>query len=173
MMPVRIELDFSKPRRRFPVAGLLVLLLGAGAAYLTVNDYQAMSIESDLNTINLSRYESTDRVQRSQASSVDPAEVSAATSELTTPWSTLLDDLESAARDNGKDVALLEIAPDRNKKTVRISGEARTLTSALDYLSRLQSAESVAYPLLENHEIRTSERDRPVHFVIVADWRLM
>jgi len=173
MMPVRIELDFSKPQRRIPVLGLIVLLLGAGAVYLTVTDYRSVSVESELIAINISRYETKNRALQPEAGAVDPDEVSAATDELTTPWSDLLDDLELAARDNGKDVALLEIAPDLGKQSVRISGEARTLTSALDYLSRLQSAESIAYPLLENHEVRTSERDRPVHFVIVADWRLM
>lgn len=173
MMPVRIELDFNKPRRQIPVLGLIVLLLGAGAVYLTVSDYRAMSVESELMAISISRYESKSRTLRPEINAVDLDAVSAAASELTTPWSDLLDDLELAARDNGKDVALLEVAPDLGKQSVRISGEARTLTSALDYLSRLQRAESIAYPLLENHEIQTSERDRPVHFVIVADWRLM
>jgi hypothetical protein len=173
MMPARIELDFGKPRRRIPVLGLCVLLLGAGAAFFTFSDYKTTVIESDLVAMTLARYDTNDRAANSQDITINPAEISAATSQLTTPWSALLDDLESAARDNGKDVALLEIAPDRNKQTVRISGEARTLALALDYLSRLQDAESVAYPLLENHEIQTSDRERPVQFVIVADWRLL
>lgn len=172
-MPVRIELDFSRPRRRIPLLGMFVLLLGAGTVYLTLSDYKTMSVESELMAISLARYETNARAVNSAVISVNPVEVSAATNELTTPWSALLDDLEAAARDNGKDVALLEIAPDRSKQTVRISGEARTLTSVLDYLRRLQNAKSVAFPLLEGHEIRVSERDRPVHFVIVADWRLL
>jgi hypothetical protein len=92
--------------------------------------------------------------------------------ELTTPWSRLFSDLETAATEESDAVALLEIAPDRNKRNVRISGEARSLNAALDYMSRLQLASSIRYPLLENHEVRTTDRERPVHFVIVADWRI-
>ena len=173
MMPVRIDLDFGVRRRRFPLVGVLVLLLGAGAAVITTNDYRTTMIESDRIASSLSVYDSDRRSAKSQDVTVNPAEVSVATRQLTTPWSLLMNDLEAAARDNGEDVALLEIAPDRIKGSVRISGEARTLSSALDYLSRLQDAESVSYPLLENHEIRTAERERPVNFVIVADWRLL
>jgi hypothetical protein len=173
MMPMRVELDFRKPRRRFSLLGLFILLCGLTVAYVTLNDYQAQMIESELVETSLVRFSARDRVQNEQAASINPAEVSFATSQLSTPWSALLDDLEAAAMDTSEDVALLEIAPDREKKTVRISGESRTLESALSYLGRLQDAQSVAFPLLEEHEIRTSSRERPVHFVIVAHWRLM
>ena len=172
MMPVRIELDFAKRRRRVPIVGFLVLALGAGAVYATVADYRNASIESQVVAMNLARYDRSDSSNRAAESDANPALVTAATEELSTPWSRLFNDLEVAAAEEKEDVALLEIAPDRNKQSVRISGEARTLSAALDYMRRLQAASSIAYPLLENHEMRSAERERPVHFVIVADWRI-
>ena len=173
MTVARIDIDFRKPQRRLPVAGAIALLVGFVAAWLTYTDYNDTLIDSDLISMSLKRYDSSNRNTRASVVAIDPAEITAATSELATPWALLLNDLESAAKDSAKDVALLEIAPDREKQTVRLSGEARSLQAALDYLSRLQEADSIIYPLLENHEIQISDRNRPVRFVIVADWRLL
>ncbi len=172
MTVARIDIDFRKPQPRLPVVGAIALLLGTTAAYFTYTDYNDALIDSDLISMTLARYDSADRNTRSNVAEINPAEITAATNQLATPGALLLNDLESAAKDSAKDVALLEIAPDRVKQTVRLSGEARSLQAALDYLSRLQEADSIVYPLLENHEIQTSDRNRPVRFVIVADWRL-
>ena len=173
MTPLRIDIDFRKRQRRLPVIGAVALLLGVTAAFLTYDDYNNALIDSDLMSMSLARYDSNGRNARDNVAAINPAEISAATRQLAMPWSALLNDLESVAKDSAKDVALLEIAPDVAKQTVRLSGEARSLQAALDYLSRLQEAESIIYPLLENHEIQTSDRNRPVRFVIVADWRLL
>jgi hypothetical protein len=154
-----------------PLFGLLLVAIGVTACYWTFTDIQASAIESDLLDMNLARYHRVDGESGSMVAPVDMAETREATQYLTTPWSVLLNDLELAAADFGKDVALLEIAPDRVKQNIRVSGEARTLNHVLDYVSRLQNAESMSFPLLENHEIQTASRERPVRFVIVADWR--
>ena len=172
MMPARITLDFSERRRRLPVGGLIILCLGVLAAYWTLSDYQSIAIESELLDISLARYQPRGDAVARRESLAGLGEIAAITEQLNTPWAALLTDLEDATRDSGKDVALLEVAPDRDRQNVRISGEARTLGAVLEYVSRLQGASSVAFPLLENHEIRTSERERPVHFVVSADWRL-
>jgi hypothetical protein len=171
-MPARIDLDFGPGQRRMPVLGLLILLAGIGVAYATFSDYQDSLVESELLEMNLARYQ--DRwspTGKGQESLIKPAAIAAATARLNTPWSSLFDDLEAAGIDTAGDVALLEIAPDRDKGRVRISGEARTLVAALDYVSRLQKAGSVIDPLLERHEMRTAERERPVEFEISATWR--
>lgn len=172
MIPARIDIDFVERRRRSSAAGVIVLLVGLAATWLTLSDYRNVSIGSELVTMNLTRYQSTPSRTRESHPSVDMAEVRLATQQLTTPWSVLLRDLELAAQDSGKEIALLEIAPDMNKKSVRVSGEARSLVHALDYVRRLQKTESLIRPLLENHEVLTADRERPVRFVILADWRM-
>jgi hypothetical protein len=170
-MPARIDLDFGPGARRTPVLGLLVLLAGIGVAWATFSDYRDSLVESELLEMNLARYQDRWSPSEKSEETVKPAAVAAAKARLSTPWSDLFDDLEAAGSDTQGDVALLEIAPDLDKGRVRISGEARTLVAALDYVSRLQQAGSVVDPLLERHEMRTAERERPVEFEISATWR--
>ncbi len=172
MMPARIELDFGPGRRGISVAGVLVLLAGIGVAYFTFSDYRDSRIQSELLEMNIARYESRSNSERSEKDAVKPAVVVAAKTRLGTPWSKLLDDLEAAGIDSSGEVALLEVAPDLEKGKVRISGEARTLVAALDYVARLQEAGSVVNPQLERHEVRTADRERPVEFVMSATWKV-
>ena len=125
-----------------------------------------------LLSMSLARYQAATPAVDGANANVDTGEVVFATRQLTTPWSLLLSDLEAATTESGKDIALLEVIPDKNKRSLRVAGEARSLTHVLDYVSRLQSAESLMYPLLENHEIQESNRERPVRFVVAANWRL-
>ncbi|MCJ7556189.1 MAG: PilN domain-containing protein [Gammaproteobacteria bacterium] len=171
MMPARIELDFGPGRRGTSLAGVLVLMAGIGVAYFTFSDYRDSLVESELLEMNIARYESRSNPPGSEKDTVKPAVVAAARARLGTPWSSLFDDLEAAGVDSAGEVALLEIAPDLEKGKVRISGEARTLVAALDYVARLQKAGSVQNPLLERHEVRVADRERPVEFVISATWR--
>jgi hypothetical protein len=172
-MPVRLQLDFAKRRHpRLSPSGLLLLLAGCGAAYWTYSDYQEASIHSQLLDISLAKI---DRAYPASQTDNDPETLTkllAATKPLGTPWTALLNDLESAAQDNGDDVALLEVAPDRARRQVRISAEARSLPAALAYVTRLQSTSTLIFPVLEKHEVISSGRDRPVRFEISAEWSL-
>ena len=170
-MPARIDVDFARRRFRFPVLGILVLASGVAAVLVTLADYRDTSIEAELVSMRLARAERTIPATDVAESESTMELVSQATAELSTPWSMLLDDLETAAVDEAKDVALLEISPNRDARSVRIAGEARSLAAAVGYMNRLQQANSIQYPLLENHEILAKDHERPIHFVIVADWR--
>lgn len=172
MMPARIELDFVSPRRRVPWLGLSMAVLGVAACAHTVADYRSKQVESELLSMSIARYERNRSGSSSPDVPVDVGDVSTARATLLTPWSRLLTDLESAAADSGKNVALLEIAPDKSRGRVSIAGEARSLEHVLEYLARLQEAGSIRYPLLENHEIQVSAKDRPVRFLLSADWRM-
>lgn len=172
MIPARIEVDFIPQRRRVSTSGAALLLVGAIAALWTFSDFRHASVATEILELNISRLVSKAPRTGSATVSIDAGAIDSATRRLATPWSRLLEDLESAATDSGKNVALLEIAPDTNKRTVRVSGEARSLPHVLDYVARLQSADSLMFPLLENHEVQISDRERPVRFVVQANWRL-
>jgi hypothetical protein len=172
MMAQRIELDFIARRKKISSAGIVVLIIGVVSAYWTFSDYQDAQLQSELLDLSLSRYQQ-DRTEVGVAD--DPKatlEIQAAALSLSTPWSALLNDLEQASGENDKDIALLQVAPDRIKRQVRITAEARSLPAALAYVETLQNAATLRHPMLENHEVRTADRQRPVRFEITAEWSL-
>jgi Tfp pilus assembly protein PilN len=171
VIPARIDIDFIPQRRRLSLSGVLFLVAGAAAAIWVYDDFQNSVARSEMLDMSITRYASRSAIRTEKLPPVDAEEVVSATQQLLTPWSRLLIDLEAAAIDSEKNVALLEIAPDRNKGIVRVSGEARSLVHVLGYIERLQQADSLVSPLLENHEIQTASPERPVRFVVTASWR--
>ena len=172
MTPARIELDYVRQRRGVPLSGLLMITIGLIAAGWAFSDFRDSNSSVEMHDMTISRYENRRSKTTAETPVINFEELATATRQLTTPWSRLLHDLELAVQDSEKNIALLEIAPDKNKQSVRVSGEARTLTHVLDYVRRLQDAQSIRFPLLETHEIQTSDRDRPVRFVVLAKWRI-
>jgi len=172
MTPKRIQLDFVARPGKLPLLGTVALLAGVAAAYWTFTDFQNAMLESELLEMNLSRYQESREESRSSLDPEVSAQIKAAAVTLSTPWSALLNDFEQATGDSGKDIALLQVAPDRAKRQVRIAAEARSLPAALDYVQRLQNAPTLRYPTLDNHETRTADRQRPVRFEVTAEWRL-
>ena len=81
-------------------------------------------------------------------------------------WEALLASLESAGDDS---VTLLSIEP--GAKEISISGEARDLGSALDYVKRLQKSAVFADVHLAKHQLLIENPYRPVLFTILAKWR--
>jgi hypothetical protein len=172
MKPAFIELDFVKQKRRASGSGVVLLIAGLLAVYWIVTDYQASILEVELLDIQLARY-SRDRDDTKSA--FDPAvseQIQATAIGLSTPWSALLDDLEHAIADSGADVALLQVAPDLEKRQVSIVAETRTLPAALAYVERLQGAAALQFPTLQSHEVRIADRQRPVRVEISAEWGL-
>jgi hypothetical protein len=92
-------------------------------------------------------------------------------SQLGTPWTPLLAELESASHDSASDIALLSVEPDESKHLVRVTGESRDLSRVLAYVGRLQSSTLLRYPMLESHEVRSDDPQRPVRFALSAEWR--
>ena len=174
MMPARIELDFAAASPRFSVVGLIVLALGAAAAAWTVSDYRALQTQSALLDIEVGAAapRSTDTRRSTEIDPRGIVEATAAVAELSLPWSQLLNDLETIAEESRNDIALLSIEPDREKRRVRIGAEASSLPAALAFVQKLQRTSALEYPLLDNHQVRTDQRERPVYFEMTADWSL-
>lgn len=87
---------------------------------------------------------------------------------LTLPWDALFLAVETAA---GKEVALLALEPDAEKRQVRISGEARDYSAVLNYITQLE-AQAVFGPVyLQSHQVQQQDPDKPVRFALLANWR--
>jgi hypothetical protein len=170
----RIELDFAHKSRRVNKIGAALLALGVIGAALVVVDYRnvaaaAQGVELKLNAL---RPSDADLALTGKAGAKTLDDISAAVAELATPWSLLLQDLELAAKDSEGSVSVLGVEPDREKRQVRVTAEARSLPLALLYVERLQKSRALRYPMLANHEIQSKDPEHPVRFEIKADWKL-
>jgi len=88
--------------------------------------------------------------------------------ELTLPWEALFGAIEAS---DGKGTALLAIEPDAGKRSVRISGEARSYPAILAFMQRLEASPTLSGVHLLTHQIREQEAGRPFHFTLAASWK--
>ena len=72
---------------------------------------------------------------------------------------------------SGSHITLLALEPDFDKKQVKISGEANSYNSLMNYITQLQGQEVFDSAYLQNHEIMVEDPDKPVRFTLVANWR--
>jgi hypothetical protein len=168
-----VALEFAGRRTRFSPWGALLLLIGLAGLALACLEYRQMTarratLEQRLAAaLRQSSHIPGDRAFAARLMD----EAARISSELGTPWTTLLTELETASQQSDGQIALLSVEPDQEKHRVRINAEARDLAVALAYLQRLQSSRSLRYPMLESHEVRADDKDHPVRFAMTADWQ--
>jgi hypothetical protein len=173
MSAAGVCVDFARGRRLLTFAGALLLALGVGAVAVTWSGYRSIEaqragLEMKLQALNRSNQHDPAKELRAAALS---EEVGRVAEQLSTPWSSLLAELEGASRDSGGQVALLSVEPDHAKHLVRITGESRDLPQVLSYLQRLQGSAVLRYPMLESHDVKADDPQRPVRFAMTAEWK--
>lgn len=166
-----IQLDFARSRARMNWRGTVLLAAGVIAGALVVTDYRESLNRREALELQLEGLHVVHRSAKpDKAAERVNDEIRAAVAELSTPWSQLLEELESASAETSGSVAVLGIEPDRDKHQIRVLAEARTLPAALAYVERLQKSRALRFPMLENHEVQQKDPQRPVRFQIRADW---
>jgi len=68
------------------------------------------------------------------------------------------------------DVALLALAPDTRKRTLRIQAEAKGYEAMLSYLRVLEQSGAFTQVVLVEHEIQNTDPRRPLRFSLAAVW---
>ena len=86
---------------------------------------------------------------------------------LATPWNELFLGLESA---NFKEIAILSVEPDMQNGLIHISGEAKDYASVLTLIARLRSTQPFSEVFLLHREIKLSDPERPVVFILSMKW---
>jgi hypothetical protein len=170
--PPRLRLDFAAPVHRAPLAGAALCAAGLAAAV-------AVGLSFDRALAERGRLEAalgaTSRPRHVAAASPEAqrraVEAAAVERELGVPWTRLLAELEAASHDSAGKVSVLEVEPDPGKRQVRITAEVRALNDALAYLKRLQHSPVLRNPMLESHERRKDDRERPLRIRLSAEWR--
>lgn len=168
-----VNVDFVNQRSRVTLAGALLLLLGVSAAAGTYAEYryiQARRAGLELKLEAAARRNHHEPALDARA--VGFAEAAGRMAEqLGTPWTKLLAELEGASHDTSGQVAVLSIEPDAIKRNVHITAESKDLPLALAYVQRLQASSLLRYPMLDSHEVKADDPQRPVRFAMTAEWR--
>ncbi|HEY4448486.1 MAG TPA: hypothetical protein VGN03_07795 [Steroidobacteraceae bacterium] len=171
--PLLISVDFSGRRAPLTLAGALLLVTGALAIAAACLEYRQLEasragLEMKVAAANHSNHRDPAQDVRNTALTHDAERIA---QELSMPWTGLLRELEGASHDSASDIALLSVEPDESKHMVRVTGESRDLPRVLAYVGRLQTSALLRYPMLETHEVRSDDPQRPVRFAVSAEWR--
>lgn len=169
-----MRVDFAPSAGRRNAAGIVVLGAGALSLVAVLLSYQQTRAEVEgleLRSEALSQVEGDGNASAGSATTTI-ANARDVVTELATPWSRLLQELDAAGADNKQSVALLAIEPDVEHRKVRILAESRTLPAALEYTERLQKSTTLRYPLLVSHEVQVKDQYQPVRFEVAAEWRV-
>jgi hypothetical protein len=171
--PPLISVDFSGRRRPLTLAGTLLLMAGALATAAACVEYRRLDasragLEMKLAAANRRTHHDPAQDARNAGLSDEAGHIA---QQLGTSWTPLLAELEAASHDSASDIALLSVEPDDAKQVVRVTGESRDLTHVLAYVGRLQTSALLRYPMLESHELRSDDPQRPVRFALSAEWR--
>ena len=171
--PLLISVDFSGRRAPLTLAGTLLLVvgvLGTAGAWIEYRQLEASRAGLELKLAAAQRSNHRDPAQDVRNANFTQ-EIAKVAQELTTPWTGLLAELETASHDSASDIALLSLEPDESKHMVRVTGESRDLPRVLAYVERLQKSALLRYPMLETHEVRSDDPQRPIRFAVSAEWR--
>ncbi len=174
MMMTDLRLDYQ-PYRPTPWVGLAMLLLVSITVAL-VADYfvglnnQAAVLEAKVQHIKAAA--NIDVLKPVVHSGVNRSpEVKRANEvlrKLTTHWEDLFVGLESAS---GEKVTLLELAPDLEKHTVKINGEADNFASLMNYITALEGQIVFGPVYLQSHQVQMLDPQKPVRFSLLAVWQ--
>jgi Tfp pilus assembly protein PilN len=171
----KLDFDFAAQRRKLPLYGAALLMVGAAAsihaALQLTSSYKVRKAEQTAYDALVLRI-GTVRHAGDAAAKITPAKLhdlknaAQIARQLNTPWDGLLKVLESAPMEH---VALLSVEPIASRRQVHLIGEAKDLTTMLDYLAYLQAEPGLQRVTLTSHHIQT-QPGSPVRFQIQARW---
>lgn len=174
----KLRLDYQRSIKPFPWEGVLLLVLALAVMVASGIYYRNLSVQADLLESGVEQRERAAQRQlpgRRQgehttvAMALEVKRANEVLRQLSLPWYGLLQTIESAG---GKDVALLGLEPDTEKRLVKISGEAKNIAAMLDYIKQLENQDLFGNVYLQSHHIQLQDPERPVRFVLVAVWRV-
>jgi hypothetical protein len=173
----RIRLDYQRREAPLPRGGLLVLFLAVALSVGVGGHYRSLSRQLSGAEAALDRLENTAHrrgilVRKGGRAGGDHGEEIAYANEvlrqLTLPWDQLFDTIEASG---SKDVALLTLAPDRDKQVVRIGIEAKNADAAFTYLRTLEARDIFASVRVQSHQIQSQDPEKPIRFALEASWK--
>jgi hypothetical protein len=170
MSATPLRLDYAATTRRIRWASLVLLVVAlAAAAQLLARFHevrrQLAAIEARRDLLDRSpRSEQRVTPQRLREQS---ERASAAARRLTVPWARMIETVEAASTPR---VVLLQIQPEPERRTLRLTAQARTPEAMLDYVHRLGESRFLWQIYLVSHQVQESDPGRPIQFVVQASF---
>ncbi|MFZ5530325.1 MAG: hypothetical protein ACOY4U_04655 [Pseudomonadota bacterium] len=174
-----VRLDYQRSMKPFPWAGAILLALALAMLALVGGRYYELTGETAYWEAIGERVEHT--AQRRTVAAHAPLadheardvalEIKHANEvlrKLTLPWESLFRSVEAAA---GRDVTLLAMEPDMEKRVVKISGEAKNISAVFNYIQHLGEQEEFGSVYLQSHQVQHQDPEQPVRFALSAAWR--
>ncbi len=175
-MSQKLSLDFAKNQAfsfsYITPASLLILL-----ASLVIIGYVTFIYQTKMTALNqaqddLTQIQPTKKINaiNTNLETLPPTElkqIADITSDLTTPWDQLLTELEQVEM---RDVALLSLEPNKKKQQIILSGQAKNMQVALNYIEALEKLPALSQVFLQKHNVDQIDPFKPVTFTIVAQW---
>ena len=176
-MMSKLRLDYQRSVRPFPWLGMFLLGVALAALVASGMHYRDLNIQAALWESRAEHIERAAHQRRPAGRAGEPMaadlalEVKRANEvlrQLSLPWERLFQTVESS---DGKDVTLLALEPDTEKRLVKIGGEAKNMAAMLEYIKQLENRDVFGTVYLQSHHVQLQDPEKPVRFVLLADWR--
>jgi hypothetical protein len=177
-MPMQaLDLDLLAGRR--PVSALGVVLLLAGLVALAMVAFDYFDARGELQRVQSRQLRGRPAALPDDgARRRDPPAVAAAPrlgvrdigridAQLRLPWDQLLHELALHADAN---VALLSIEVQADRRTLRMTGEARSMDDVAAYVGRLRTSRWITVATIASHEERLAGAVKVLRFSLDAGW---
>lgn len=173
----KLPFNFCSRRWNINLVGICILLFGLASLIFTSIQFSSIY---DTQRKNVSDYEALashirlSNTQNDLMNKIEPGDKESfrnalvVSNQLNIPWDHLLRILEAAPMEK---IALLSIEPIAAQRQLRLIGEAKDLSTMLDYLTYLQNDSELHQVILMSHHV-TKQAGAPVRFQLQANWEL-
>ncbi len=171
MTPRRLELDYVAPPRRSHLMGIALLGLALAAAGHLALRQQAVHRDLTALMVMQGSRNADLRPARSLSKERLDEEVKQAESvvrQLTLPWTDIVQAVEAASM---HEVGVLNMQPDAQKRLLRLTAEAKSRETMLEYIRRMAQAKVFSDVYLVSHQVQTDDPSRPIRFAVQASFQ--
>ncbi len=176
-----LDLDFIEQpflsASNLSAMGLLCLLLGLIFVAFTWQAYLNQQSRLALNAIEFKQsnkqLKPASTLIAKPEMNIEPKEklqIQQMVSALTIPWNDLLEGIEQVEMQN---IVLLSLTPNLKKQQLQLTGEAKDLASALQYVKQLEMQPMLSQVYLQKHVVDTQNTAKQVSFSVSARWEIV
>ncbi|MER0169087.1 MAG: fimbrial assembly protein [Nitrosomonas sp.] len=176
----RLRLKFPDRGQSVPHIDFSILLIGLLVLAGVLLQFRQVTEEVNHWTNRVERLEkqqqqkaaprtrSTPRIKEfSQEIRKEITQANAILDQINMPWETLFDAIEHAATE---EIALLSLQPNVASRTLRLSGEAKSMSELLDFVEALERELVFENVHLLNYKVKQDNPHRPIIFLLTAAW---